>query len=177
MKSPASSFRAEQARLRWYREPWPWLLMAGPAIVVAACVGTAWLAFRSDDGLVAIDYYKRGLAINRKAPRVEIDPVAGVGATIAVTIEGGVRAQIEGLVDAPTAVKLKLARPGGSAEDEVVTLQRSSDGVYLGHVSAQPSGRWVVTLESRAWRLPTTIADGLSHVRLGIAERRALRTE
>src|SRR4051812_31343236 len=41
----------------WYREPWPWLLMSGPAIVVVAGCLTAGIAWKSDDGLVADDYY------------------------------------------------------------------------------------------------------------------------
>src|SRR6185436_18003530 len=53
----------------WYREPWPWLLMAGPAIVIVAGFYTLWLAIQSDDGLVADDYYKRGLAINQTLSR------------------------------------------------------------------------------------------------------------
>jgi hypothetical protein len=147
--------------------------MAGPFVVVVAGLATAWLAVRSDDGLVANDYYKRGLAINRKAARVEVDPTAGIGATIAVTTEGEVRARIEGLVDAPANLRLTLARPGSGGGDEVVMLRRDADGDYTGALTGRPSGRWVVTLESRAWRLPTTITDRLSGVRLGVAERRA----
>ena len=53
----------------WYREPWPWLLMAGPAAVVVAGFATLWLAVSSNDGLVADDYYKQGLAINQTLQR------------------------------------------------------------------------------------------------------------
>uniref|UniRef100_UPI0039F01D94 lipoprotein n=1 Tax=Bordetella sputigena TaxID=1416810 RepID=UPI0039F01D94 len=28
----------------WYREPWPWILMAGPAIALIACMLTIYLA-------------------------------------------------------------------------------------------------------------------------------------
>ena len=49
----------------WYRHRWTWGLMAGPAIVLVAGAVTMVLAIRSDDGLVARDYYKRGLMINR----------------------------------------------------------------------------------------------------------------
>ena len=28
----------------WYREPWPWIMMAGPAAVVVAGAVTMWLA-------------------------------------------------------------------------------------------------------------------------------------
>ena len=56
----------------WYRHAAPWLLMAGPAIVVVASFVTLWLAVASDDGLVSADYYQRGLNINRTlAPQTE----------------------------------------------------------------------------------------------------------
>jgi hypothetical protein len=144
--------------------------MAGPAVVVVACLATTWIAFKSNDGLVANDYYKQGLAINRKVSRAESDPARGVGAMIVVTPAGEVRTRIEGLVDLPHEVHLRLMRPGGE-DDEVVRLQRSPDGDYVGVLSARPAGRWVVTLESRTWRLPTTITDRLSDVRVGAAER------
>jgi uncharacterized protein len=51
---------------RWYREPWPWILMAGPAIVVVAGCVTAFIAVTTSDGLVAEDYYRRGVEINRR---------------------------------------------------------------------------------------------------------------
>ena len=53
----------------WYREPWPWILMAGPAAVIVAGAFTIWLAVASADGLVAEDYYRRGLEINRELKR------------------------------------------------------------------------------------------------------------
>ena len=40
----------------WYREPWPWILMAGPGIVIIGAVITIWLAVVSNDGLVTDDY-------------------------------------------------------------------------------------------------------------------------
>ena len=171
MRNPASSFRAEQACRRWYREPWPWVLMAGPGIVVIACLASAWLALKSDDGVVATDYYKQGLMINRRIPLADDDPGRGVGATVAVTAAGDVRTRIDGLVAAPVDVRLRVTRVGGG-DDELVPLTRAADGDYVGILSAPPPGRWVVTLESRAWRLPTTITDQLSNVRLGLAEPR-----
>lgn len=49
----------------WYRHGWTWGLMAGPAIVLVAGAITTAIAIVSDDGLVARDYYKRGLMINK----------------------------------------------------------------------------------------------------------------
>ncbi|MCC7269385.1 MAG: FixH family protein, partial [Rhodocyclaceae bacterium] len=53
----------------WYAHRWPWLLMAGPAVVVVAGIVTAWIAATTSDGLVADDYYKQGLAINQRLAR------------------------------------------------------------------------------------------------------------
>ena len=55
----------------WYRSPWPWLLMSGPAVVLVAGAITTWIAFASADGLVAEDYYKQGLGINKVLAREE----------------------------------------------------------------------------------------------------------
>jgi len=43
--------------------------MLGPAIVIVAGFVTLFLAIESNDGLVADDYYKQGLAINRTMQR------------------------------------------------------------------------------------------------------------
>src|SRR4030095_5889909 len=53
----------------WYRDPWPWFLIAGPLVVVIACMATTVIAVRSDDGVVAGDYYKRGLLVNQQLPK------------------------------------------------------------------------------------------------------------
>ena len=63
----------------WYRQRWPWLLMLGPAIVVVAGISTAVIALETDDGLVADDYYKRGLGINQTLERASRS--AGVAAS------------------------------------------------------------------------------------------------
>ena len=42
-----------------------WLLIAGPAIVVVAGIATAWIALAAPDPVVASDYYKRGIEINK----------------------------------------------------------------------------------------------------------------
>ena len=53
----------------WYKEPWPWILMVGPVVVIIAGILTAWLAIKSHDGLVEDDYYKEGLAVNQRLKR------------------------------------------------------------------------------------------------------------
>jgi hypothetical protein len=169
MNSPASSFRAEREVRRWYREPWPWLLMSGPFVAVVASLASAWMAVTSDDGVVAQDYYKQGMTINQRLARMA--PEAGPhGAKITVGERGEVRAHIEGLVEAPKNLRLRLAHPATATRGEVIVLESAAGGDYVGALAKQTPGRWVATLESDFWRLPTTTGEGpLSEIRLGIA--------
>lgn len=49
----------------WWRHGHVWLVIAGPALVVVAGIATLVLALRMPDPLVAPDYYRRGVEINR----------------------------------------------------------------------------------------------------------------
>ena len=50
----------------WYRQRWPWLLTVPPAAAVIGCAITITLAIVGNDGVVAADYYRQGLAINER---------------------------------------------------------------------------------------------------------------
>ena len=154
----------------WYRERWPWLLMAGPAVVVVASLVTAYLAASTDDGVVADDYYKQGLVINRVLKREERGAAMRLGAVVAIAEDGAVRAAVtgEGGAAPPDAVTLKLAHATRAGMDRSALLRRGADGAYHGRVDPPPAGRWLVTLETDAWRLPTVeIAGRPRDVRLG----------
>lgn len=49
----------------WWKFGYMWLVVGGPAIVVVAGFVTLWLAIRTPDPVVADDYYRRGIEINK----------------------------------------------------------------------------------------------------------------
>jgi hypothetical protein len=49
----------------WWRHGHLWLVIAGPAAAVVAGIATVVIAVRSPDPMVAEDYYRRGVEINR----------------------------------------------------------------------------------------------------------------
>lgn len=52
----------------WWREPWPWILMAGPALAVIGCMITIFLAFQYFSGQGISDGgVKRGLVVEKSA--------------------------------------------------------------------------------------------------------------
>ena len=135
----------------WYREPWPWLLMAGPVTVVVAGLFTAWLAVIHEDGLVADDYYKQGLAINKVIRRESAASSLDLHARILFG-DNRVRVLLSGV--APQELDLQLVHPTRAGLDRVARLAASGDGWYDGLIDTR-GARWHVVLEDTAgtWRL------------------------
>lgn len=68
----------------WWRFPLVWMVIAGPAAVVVAGFATLWLAVRTPDPVVAQDYYRRGMEINKTLADKRLMP-AQAGRNHAVT--------------------------------------------------------------------------------------------
>jgi hypothetical protein len=160
----ATAIRADpNASLPWYRQRWPWLLIAGPAIVVVASFVTLWLAATTDDGLIADDYYKRGLLINKELLRTQRAEAMGISAILHVAPTGAVRLELKAGADSaavPAAVTLKLVHPTRAGLDREVVLVQGPGNAYIGDLGAYPQGRWLVSVETPEWRLPATEVSG-----------------
>jgi len=140
----------------WYKERWPWFLMAGPAIVIVAGFITLWLALESNDGLVTDDYYKQGLAVNQRMHRDQKAASLGLHAEL-MRADLNVRLMLsaEGAAKVPAAIVLKLAHPTRSGQDQAVQMVAEGPGFYSGKLAADITGRWLVSIEDPAgeWRL------------------------
>ncbi|MGZ5039278.1 MAG: FixH family protein [Usitatibacter sp.] len=154
----------------WYREPWPWIVMAGPAAVVVAGIATAVVAWRTSDGLVADAYYKQGLAINRVLEREARARDLGISATVQFS-ESRVRVRVilrtQG--EAPAALRLVLLHPTRAGEDQVIPLQRVDTGIYEGDMGIPRGAMLGIRLEDAAggWRLDGRWPTEDSSVALG----------
>jgi hypothetical protein len=139
----------------WYREPWPWILMAGPAIAVVAGLATMYIAFTHADPLVADQYYKEGLAINRVMDRDHEAQARGYRATVLVNEERTlVRVQMAG-EDLPAELRLHFIHLTRSESDRTFSAVRLQSGLYQGKIRLPDAVRWNVELEdtARNWRL------------------------
>jgi hypothetical protein len=165
MHAETSTLAAPIARTTpWHRQPWPWLLMLGPAIVVVAGFVTLWLAVQSDDGLVADDYYKRGLAINRTLERTDRAADLGLVATVDVDASGRARVALASTSDAPdaqpAALRLNVLHPTRAGHDIRGVVVRGPHGDYVGQLDSPAPGRWLVVVETDTWRLPPVEVSG-----------------
>ncbi len=157
----------------WYRQGWPWFLIAVPATAVVGGIVTAVLAVRGFDGPVVADYYKQGLAINDEVVRAQLARELAISAAVELAglADGDrVRAVLESERPLPpeAALRLRLAHPGRPAEDRVAVLARidvdpdNRRAVYVGSLQSATAGAgtalsgpvtWQVILESPQWRI------------------------
>lgn len=140
----------------WYRHRWPWLLMMGPAIVVVAGAVTTALAITTSDGLVADDYYKQGLGINKVIARDERAAALHVSAQVLFNEERRhVRVMLAPGVTAPRELRLSLFHGARAGDDQSIVLAQVAPGTYEGALRTPPAGRWQLRLEDGegTWRI------------------------
>ena len=145
----------------WYKEPWPWILMAGPIIVVIASFVSFYLAARlmNKEGLVSEDYYKEGLVAGKTVALSARAKELGLIATLSmapdtVKIRLSAGADDQEHFDQPPAVTLTLSHPTRAGLDQSLAL-RWDGHYYSGQLRLPTSGHWLVLLEDEAksWRL------------------------
>ena len=136
----------------WYREPWPWILMSGPAAVLVAGAATMWLAYTSADGLVADDYYRKGLAINRVLAREDAARRLGISAEVRMA-PGRMSIVLHG--ESPEVVLVRMIHATRAGHDLRLRLARSASGDYEAALPPLPPGHWHLSIEDAPgrWRV------------------------
>jgi hypothetical protein len=152
----SSQHRAGAARpAPWYQHRWPWLLMAGPAAVIVAGVYTTWLAFASSDGLVADDYYKQGVSINRQLARERSAAARGISATLRQ--QGDMLTLRLAGDPGREPPRLRLAHATRARDDRTISLPLAPDGVHRAALRPLADGRYTALLETAEWRVEAVL--------------------
>jgi hypothetical protein len=141
----------------WYRQFWPWFLIAFPLTAVVGGIATIIIAVSTSDGLVVDDYYRRGLAINRELARDQVAEQLGLNAQIGLDASADrveVRSMGLGALGSEP-LNLRFLHPTRGNQDHNIRLIRIDTSLYTGKFSGAPPGHWHVLLEpeNRRWRL------------------------
>ena len=149
--------------LPWYRQFWPWFIIALPLTAVIASIATLVIAARDPDGLVVDDYYKQGLAINETLERDRQAQALGLSGLVRIDRAAGrLLLTLNGV--APTAdgkdFQLRLIHPTRPHMDRTLELKRDGDAQWSASLGAIAPGRWHVQLEAPAgnWRIAGRLA-------------------
>lgn len=160
---------AQEPRKPWYREGWVWFIIAPPALAVLGGIVMTVVAMRTSDGLVADDYYKQGLGINRQIAREEKARELGVVARVQFNEE---RTRARLLLTAPSdpqVVTLQLVHPTREGEDQQVLLRRMARGLYEGAMTPPRTEHWRARLDDPEgkWRISGEWSGKTAQLQLG----------
>lgn len=149
-----------QPALPWYRHFHVWLLIAFPAVSVVVGLAMLLVAIRSDDGLVADDYYRQGMEINRSLERDRTAQAAGLTAKLDPDSKPGViRVTLDAHAGFPIPARLRVSflHPTRAGKDRVIELPAVDPMSYEGSLPELDRARWYVLLEADDWRLVETL--------------------
>ena len=161
------------------------MVIAIPAAAVIAGAVMLVLANATWDGLVADDYYQRGIQINQSLARDSEAARLGLGATLTFPAPGVVEARLTGAaaVLGGDRLNLRFARAARAGADVRIPMTRGAGGIWRGVLPAVPSGKWYVELGNEQWRLtapvrmPASAGELVLHAPASGMSRRGLTRE
>jgi hypothetical protein len=151
----------------WYKEPWPWLLMLGPALVVLAGVHMLIVSLNMNHDLVVDDYYKEGQGIHLNQDKQKAALAAKVQSDIFVSADAQkIRLILTGDLALPPDLQLSFFHPLEKKYDITLTLHptdmpplvNGQTPVYTYELAVPPlpkAKHWYVRLENipATWQL------------------------
>lgn len=158
----------------WHKQPLVWMLILIPFSAVVVCAVLLYLSITTDDGLVADDYYKQGLAINRQIARDEVATQMQLAAEIEIDIaEGFVNARFNKgtMIDYPLQLQLVLKHAAAHQRDKYITLQHGIDDAYVGAIARDDKENYDVMINPGIWYVELSNAAGESETNWRIKQR------
>jgi len=132
----------------WYKQFWPWFLIALPGSVVIASIVTIFIAIDTTDTVVADDYYKEGLAINRNLGRQQLAEQLNIKANL--QFNGKTLRLLLKTPDSEISenLLLKFTHPTLSNLDQQVSPSMVAPGIYQANIKTLSNGTWNASLQS-----------------------------
>ena len=139
------SIESQDKQKPWYKQFWPWFLIALPLSSVIAGVTTVIIAANTTDSMVVDDYYKDGLAINESLAKREKAKEMGVSATLDFKAK-----RLSVKITANEAINdslfLEFQHATLSDKDFRLALKKDAKGNYYSELDRDVSGKWFISL-------------------------------
>lgn len=137
----------------WYRQFWPWFLIALPGTVVVASLVTLGIAIKHNDSVVRDNYYRDGLAINRELAASDRAREQQLNARLQWRDDGIEIELNQPLAD--TDLTLQLIHQLHARLDRRIELRPVAPDRYRAPARAPEMGQWQLVLSGGdpPWRL------------------------
>ena len=145
----------------WYRQFWPWFIIALPASAVIAGFTTLWIAIQTTDSLVLVPEQGVKAEADRQVAAARLASELGLAAAVEIDLAtGAVTAVMRSgdLAEAPSTLEFEMSHPAFAERGQLITLNRAmpdaeGNPVWVGHFITVPEGRYYAVLKSADWRL------------------------
>jgi hypothetical protein len=146
----------------WYRQFWPWFIIALPASAVVGGLTTFWISLQTTDSLVVQSDDGMQIVAERRVVAEQLAAELNLAILLDIDLESGVvlAAMRAGDLDtSPATLQLEFSHPAFADRDQRIALNRAppdeaGNPVWSGHFVSIPDGRWYVSLTSNDdWRL------------------------
>ncbi|RKF20024.1 cytochrome C oxidase Cbb3 [Alginatibacterium sediminis] len=145
----------QQLILPWYKQFWPWFLIALPAAAVIASISTFFIANNNKSDLVVDSYYKVGKSINQDLSKLKAAETLGISADLeskdgALILSMQVPSSYQN-----QALEVKLAHKTQAKKDLDFLVTADANGRYRFGENFDQAGRWFIRIEpiDGSWRL------------------------
>ena len=148
--------------LPWYRQFWPWFIIALPTAAVIGGLTTLWIALQTTDSLVVQSEDGVRNASDRRIAAERFASQAGLAARGDIArATGDVSAVMRSgdLEAVPQTLEFELSHPAFVDRDRAITLTRAmpdpeGNPVWVGYFADVPDDRFYAVLKSGdTWRL------------------------
>ena len=155
--TPYSSKVRTEPQPPWYKQFWPWFIIFFPASAVVAGLTTVVIAVKNQDTLVNDDWYKDGLAINRRLDKQNLAMALDIGARITLNRDNNqlfltVR-NVDGLQS--SLLDVSFVHPTQAEKDATFQAFYTPKGFYVAQLPSTPEGYFHLRIggEKIDWQL------------------------
>lgn len=137
----------------WYKQFWPWFVIAIPVSSMFVAVIQISYALNSPNDMVVDNYYKEGLGINTVLDKRNLATELNIGASIVIDNTTG-EVILTSQNTQEETLTLNFFNSAISDKDFTLTLNRIADNQYRGNLKKSISGIWNLYLESAVgWQI------------------------
>ncbi|WP_413113531.1 FixH family protein [Thaumasiovibrio sp. DFM-14] len=139
----------------WYKQFWPWFLIALPASAVIGSLTTVSIFAKNKVSLVAEDYYKKGKAVNLDLSRIELAQQSGINALLTFENQQGEILFNQGELAVLPSLRITFSHRTLPDQDFDLLITPDASGIYRFNTTAVINGPWFIEVEpfDRSWLL------------------------
>ena len=130
----------------WYKQFWPWFLIALPATVVIWTIMTVIVFTQNSVDLVTEDYYKKGKGINVDISKVNIAKELGLSASVNEKGNSVIITLEKGKLDHFPAINAMFVHRTLPDRDFTQLLTADASGNYTLTLDHEMQGPWFIEL-------------------------------